>query len=170
MAASLTKVFKAINDFSDNMEKTTINNLKEHLVSKLTDEYDSEFVEAVSNMIDDYVTNMPKTPAINAKEPKKEKKTRAPTAYNLFLKAKMAEIKEAGTELKGKELMQAAIVEWNKQKALNPPEDKKAGPSRRNILAAIASESEPEPEQDTEADAEKLPEPSKGKGKGKGKK
>ena len=147
------------------MEKTTINNLKEHLVYKLTDEYDSEFVEAVSNLIDDYVTNMPKTPAINAKEPKKEKKTRAPTAYNLFLKAKMAEIKEAGTELKGKELMQAAIVEWNKQKALYPPEDKKAAPSRRSILAAVASESEPEP--DADADAEKLPEPAKGKGKGK---
>jgi hypothetical protein len=29
----------------------------------------------------------------------------------------MAEIKAAGTELKGKELMMAAIVEWNKQKS-----------------------------------------------------
>ena len=118
MAQGMNKVFKAINDYSENMEKTIIKGVKEYLEIKLTEDYDSEFVSAVSVLIDDYLANMPKAPALNVKDGgiKKEKKTRAPTEYNLFLKAKMAEIKEAGTDLKGKELMLAAITEWNKEK------------------------------------------------------
>lgn len=42
-----------------------------------------------------------------------EKKKRAPSAYNLYIKDKMAEIKAAQPELKGKDLMKAAIQAWN---------------------------------------------------------
>jgi hypothetical protein len=45
-----------------------------------------------------------------------EKKKRAPSAYNLYIKDKMAEIKSSQPELKGKELMKAAIVAWNADK------------------------------------------------------
>jgi hypothetical protein len=44
------------------------------------------------------------------------KKKRAPSAYNLFIKDKMAELKQTNPELKSKELMSAATVEWKKQK------------------------------------------------------
>lgn len=43
-----------------------------------------------------------------------EKKKREPSAYNLFIKDKMAEIKAKRPELKGKDLMKEAIVEWKK--------------------------------------------------------
>jgi hypothetical protein len=109
-AASITKVFKSINDFSDGLQKTTITSMKEFLVAKLTEEYDSEFVEAVSKLIDEFSTDLPKSSAIVGKNVlKKEKKTRAPTAYNIFLKETMAEMKSVGTELKGKALMMAAV-------------------------------------------------------------
>jgi len=128
-------------------------------MTKLAEEYDSEFVEAVAVMIDKYITDMPKLSVIDIKAPKKEKKTRAPTAYNLFLKAKMAEIKESGADFKGKELMQAAIVEWNKLKA-------------QNELIALMQEPDAEPktdDADSDADAEEMPKASKSK-KGKGNK
>lgn len=49
---------------------------------------------------------------------KKEKKSRPPNSYNLFIKDKMREIKEANPEFKGKELMRRATQAWNKQKAI----------------------------------------------------
>jgi hypothetical protein len=48
---------------------------------------------------------------------KPEKPKRKPSAYNMFISAKMAEIKKADPSIKGKELMKAAIVVWNEQKA-----------------------------------------------------
>ena len=48
---------------------------------------------------------------------KKEKKTRPPNNYNLFIKEKMREIKEAHPEFKGKELMKKATEQWNIKKA-----------------------------------------------------
>lgn len=45
-----------------------------------------------------------------------EKKKREPSAYNLFIKEKMAQIKVKKPELKGKELMKEAIDEWKKTK------------------------------------------------------
>jgi hypothetical protein len=45
------------------------------------------------------------------------KKKRAPSAYNIYIKNKMAEIKEKKPELKGKDLMKAAIEAWNADKA-----------------------------------------------------
>ena len=113
-------------------------------------------------MIDTYITDMPKSSVIDIKAPKKEKKTRAPTAYNLFLKAKMAEIKESGADFKGKELMQAAIIEWNKQKTA-----KIVDKSEEEIVDA-EPKSDAEPKTD-DADSDN-PKASKSKGKSKGKK
>lgn len=45
-----------------------------------------------------------------------EKKKRAPSAYNLFIKEKMAAIKAEKPELKSKELMAEAIQMWKAQK------------------------------------------------------
>lgn len=45
------------------------------------------------------------------------KKKREPSAYNMYIKHKMAEIKAKNPEMKGKELMKAAIEAWNADKA-----------------------------------------------------
>lgn len=47
---------------------------------------------------------------------KKEKKSRPPNSYNMFIKHKMHEIKLANPSFKGKELMKRATQEWNKEK------------------------------------------------------
>lgn len=46
-----------------------------------------------------------------------EKKKRPPSAYNNFISEKMGEIKKKNPEMKGKELMKAAIEAWNEQKS-----------------------------------------------------
>lgn len=48
---------------------------------------------------------------------KKEKKTRPPSKYNLFIKDKMKELKENDPSLKGQDLMKLATKEWNAAKA-----------------------------------------------------
>jgi hypothetical protein len=52
-------------------------------------------------------------PVICFTQKKKEKKTRPPNSYNLYIQRKMKEIKEANPELKGKDLMRRATTEWN---------------------------------------------------------
>jgi hypothetical protein len=65
-----------------------------------------------------------------------EKRKRKPSAYNMYISTKMAEIKANDPSKKGKDLMKAAIEAWNAQKAAasssQPTEQK--------------SDSEPEPE------------------------
>ena len=56
------------------------------------------------------------------KSPKKaeegvEKKKREPSAYNIFMKEKMAELKQNGETLTGKELMQKVAGMWNDYKS-----------------------------------------------------
>ena len=56
-----------------------------------------------------------------------EKKKRAPSAYNLYIKDKMAEIKAEKPELKGKELMKAAIDAWNAEHPKSESDNEKKG-------------------------------------------
>ena len=97
-----------------------------------------------------------------------EKKKRAPSAYNLFIKEKMAEIKVEKPELKGKELMKAAIDAWNAEHPKSEEDKKPKGKKKAVETSASDSESEkkpkgkkaapkkvePEPEADAEADDE----------------
>ena len=140
---ALTKMNKAIIDMVKEVEISTINKVKTLVIQNLSEEYEADFVEAVEKIfndmkIDSYADNIKKSSG--RKSPDGEKKKREPTAYNLFLKAKMAEIKEAGTELKGKDLMKAAIVEWNKEKAAKSDDHK----SQPETEAETEDESEPE--------------------------
>jgi len=162
MAGTMTKVVKTLNEFSDTCQKATIEALKEHLSQKLSEDYDQEFVDAVTTLLDEYTTNLPKTTSAMPKEAK-EKKTRAPTAYNIFLKEKMAEIKASGTELKGKELMMAAVEEWNKHKTANGADN---GAAMRKNPVALTSDSEPEQVVDDD-DEPPMPTPSQKKKGGK---
>ncbi len=57
---------------------------------------------------------------INFGPRKKEKKSRPPNSYNLFIKQKMQEIKAQHPEYKGKELMKKATEAWNEQKVKEP--------------------------------------------------
>lgn len=119
--ANLTKVNKAIDELIVSVKNTTIKELSEYLAKNLTnisnlEEIIAQYIETAK--AEDVVAKKSKGKESNNDKPKK---TREPTEYNIFLKNKMAEIKEAGTELKGKDLMIAAIAEWKK---LHPPVEK----------------------------------------------
>lgn len=78
-------------------------------------------VEEVFAKVDDLLAEFKAsnvTNIINFGPRKKEKKTRPPNSYNLFIKQKMQEIKVVHPEYKGKELMKKATEAWNEQKAL----------------------------------------------------
>lgn len=50
------------------------------------------------------------------KEPKEDKKPRAPSAYNLFMKEKMGELKETHPDLNNIERMKVAAEAWSESK------------------------------------------------------
>ena len=88
-----------------------------------------------------------------------EKKKRAPSAYNLFIKEKMAEIKVEKPELKGKELMKAAIDAWNaehpKSEEDKKPKDKKAKKTEESSDNTDEVEAEEKPKKKTGKKASK---------------
>jgi len=51
------------------------------------------------------------------KAPKKEKKPRKPSAYNEFIKTKVAELKAADSNMSHKEAWSAAIAAWKESKS-----------------------------------------------------
>jgi hypothetical protein len=53
------------------------------------------------------------------KEPKEDKKPRAPSAYNLFMKEKMGELKESHPDLNNIERMKMAAEMWSASKTAN---------------------------------------------------
>ena len=73
---------------------------------------------------------------------KPEKPKRKPSAYNMFISAKMAEIKKADPSIKGKELMKAAIIVWNEQKAAAAASADVAKPEAVEEASESGSESE----------------------------
>lgn len=53
------------------------------------------------------------------KEPKEDKKPRAPSAYNLFMKEKMGELKDSHPDLNNIERMKMAAEMWSASKTAN---------------------------------------------------
>lgn len=71
--------------------------------------------DEVKNIIDNYIKQTTSNTFVFGPK-KKEKKSRPPNSYNMFIKEKMREIKEANPDFKGKELMKRATQAWNEQK------------------------------------------------------
>ena len=97
----------------DALDKYTIF-LKESLQDTITETTSIKMDELLGEFKASNVTNI-----INFGPRKREKKTRPPNSYNLFIKHKMQEIKAAHPEYKGKELMKKATEAWNLQKQQN---------------------------------------------------
>lgn len=105
----------ALNKVFDDVKRTTLENFSTFLAEKDV-KYDQEELLTLAEQY--RVANT--QPTLNFVQKKKEKKTRPPNSYNLYIQQKMREIKEANPELKGKELMKRATTEWNAHKqALN---------------------------------------------------
>ena len=94
-----------------------------------------------------------------------DKKKREPSAYNLWIKDKMAEIKADQPDLKGKDLMAAAIALWKKldvkpvANSNKPTSNKKA-----KVNENEESKDESNEESDSKSDSEvETPKPKKGR-------
>lgn len=144
--ASYNAVMKAVADVVFDAKKQVIKDFAAFLAEKI------DFDDDMKGYFDEFEKTIVKeTPSKKKGESSSsdtEKKKRAPSAYNMFISEKMAEIKKEKPELKGKELMKAAIEVWNENKSK-------------------ASKEVPQEEPESEPEVEN---PKKGKRGGKGKK
>lgn len=110
---ALNNLLKTVNVLVEETSMNTVDKLAVFLKEKI--EFDSDMQE----LFDEFKTSL-KTSLKNEAKGKKRggkhldsnKKKRQASVYNLFIKDKMAEIKQQQPELKGKELMKAAIEMW----------------------------------------------------------
>lgn len=107
---------------------STMTNMTSEIVSefnKLIEEdkvYDLKELKQILSDIYKTKTKVPKAPKKSKKsneengeiekEPKAQKAKRGPTAYNLFMKEKMIEMKENNNDLKSKDIMGLVAKEW----------------------------------------------------------
>lgn len=101
----------ALNRVIDEVKNESLDNFVKVLLDRI-DDLDND---KVKHVLDEFKASTPNN-ILNFGPKKREKKTRPPNSYNLFIKDKMREIKDAHPEYKGKELMKKATEEWNKQK------------------------------------------------------
>ena len=162
---AMSKVNKAISDMVKSIEASTVEKVKSFITEKIATEYDEELLEAVTKMFEEISEDIGKNSQADnikkGKKPASDKKKRAPTEYNLFLKEKMAEIKAAGTTLKGKDLMKAAIELWREKKKSNSSEEEPK---------ADEPDAEEEPKAEESDAEEEKPKPTGKATKGQGKK
>ena len=119
---ALNKVNTAVNALVEEVSMTTVDKVIEFLKTKIDFDEDFEgfFKEFKETLKADVKAAAKKTTKKSSKKSESSdtegepKKKRAPSAYNLYIKDKMAEIKVSNPEIKGKDLMKAAIDEWKK--------------------------------------------------------
>jgi hypothetical protein len=103
----------ALNKVIDEVKTISLDKFLELLFSKMT--FSDDDKEKINLLMEEHKATS-NSQIVNFGPRKKDKKTRPPNTYNLFIKDKMKEIKEAHPEYIGKELMKKATEEWNKQK------------------------------------------------------
>ncbi len=110
---ALNNLLKTVNVLVEETSMTTVDKLALFLKEKI--EFDADMQE----LFEEFKTSLKVTLKNEAKGKKRggkhldvNKKKRQASVYNLFIKDKMAEIKQQQPELKGKELMKAAIELW----------------------------------------------------------
>jgi hypothetical protein len=108
---ALPKVNHAIQALINETATTTVDKLLVYLADKCGVEVDDELRQMCNDFKALYVQKQ-EEPEVK-EQPKKEKKPRAPTAYNMYIKEKMAELKAEG---KTGNLMKLAVEEWKKEK------------------------------------------------------
>ena len=145
--ASYTTIMSAVDAAVLDAKKQVINEFMRFLEEKI------DFDEDMKGYFTEFIgTLKPSKKSKKGKADKADKAVkpkRAPSAYNMFISEKMAEIKKENPALKGKELMKAAIVAWN---------DKKAAAASASATATPEPEPKPKPEKNKNK-KEKEPEP-----------
>jgi len=102
---SYQKFVKGFYKFTDDYNKEILEKLSEKL--SLTDEQKIQTEELLSSLITKPETSIKSV----------VKKKREPTAYNLFMKDMIKELREKHPDIDKTELMKRGAAEWQKQKA-----------------------------------------------------
>lgn len=114
---SKTSKVQTASKLMDSM-RLSMETLAETLVQEISNLLESRdlLTEEVSDTLEYYKSHsLPKASVVKAKKTPAEK--RKPSAYNLYIKDKIKELKEARPELKGSDLMREAVAEYKKEKA-----------------------------------------------------
>jgi hypothetical protein len=155
--ASYTTIMSAVDAAVLDAKKQVINEFMRFLEEKIDFDEDMKgyFTEFIGTLKPSKKAKKSKKGEDKADKPVKPK--RAPSAYNMFISEKMAEIKKENPALKGKELMKAAIVAWNDKKAAaataTPEPEPQPQPENKKTNKK-EKEPEPEPESDSESGSE----------------
>lgn len=112
--ANLVHLQNALNKVIDEVRISTLEGFINHLFENNINIFIMNNDE-VKTIVDDYIKQTTSNTFVFGPK-KKEKKSRPPNSYNMFIKEKMREIKEANPDFKGKELMKRATQAWNEQK------------------------------------------------------
>lgn len=112
--ANLIHLQNALNKVIDDVRIDTLEVFINYLIANKIDVLKMDNDEVKHNL-NDYIKKITSNTFLFGPK-KKEKKSRPPNSYNMFIKEKMREIKEANPEFKGKELMKRATQVWNQQK------------------------------------------------------
>lgn len=115
---ALVKAQKAILVLAEETALTTVDKLAEFLATKI------EFDDDMKQTFDEFKTALKEEYKASSKASGKkktnadgtEKKKRAPTPYNLFIKDQIVALKQDNPSWTGKELMAAATAAWKAQK------------------------------------------------------
>lgn len=116
---AFSAIMSAVDGVVFDAKKQVVNDFMTFLETKIDfdDDMKGYFEEFLGSLKKPAATKKSKASKKATASDKPEKPKRKPSAYNMFISAKMAEIKKADPSIKGKELMKAAIVVWNEQKA-----------------------------------------------------
>lgn len=98
--------------------------------AKFIEDYNKELLEKLSELSPEakqQVEDVLSTMVVKAETSKSSvpKKKRAPTEYNLFMKDKIKELREAHPDIDKTELMRMGAKEWQKLKAEKTEKEKK---------------------------------------------
>lgn len=114
MMTNLIHLQNALNKVIEDVRMTTLEDFVKHVNVNEIDLLHKQDDE-VKTLLDEYSKSTTSNTFVFGPK-KKEKKSRPPNSYNMFIKDKMREIKEANPDFKGKELMRRATQAWNQQK------------------------------------------------------
>lgn len=113
----MTNLIHLQNALNKVVEDVRVSTLEDFV--KYVNEHDINLLEKDDDEVKEFIVEYNKKISSNTflfGPKKKEKKSRPPNSYNMFIKDKMHEIKEANPDFKGKELMRRATQAWNQQK------------------------------------------------------
>jgi hypothetical protein len=118
---ALIKAQKALHALAEDVALATADKLAAFLGTKIEidDDLKELFEEFKTSLKEEYKATA-KTATAAARKGKNadgsEKKKRAPTAFNLFVKDEISRLKQENPAMTGKELMSAATAAWKKRK------------------------------------------------------